>query len=283
MLVNIAKYTFVIAVALLSALSISEQSFAQQKESLQLQAQLSADSPVLDRNVNWRIFRFRTETDNSLEELEHKIGGTQSVRLTKGEYFVHVSYGLSGLAKKVDFTQNGQLETFILNAGGIKLNATASENIPVSPDYLRFDVYENEIAASGNRKTVVAGVRAGEIVAIPTGTYHVVSRYGKLNATARAELRVRPGQLTEASFQHRAALLTFRLSREAGGDAVADTAWTILAENGEVISESNSTFPKMVLSEGNYTAIARHSDASYSTDFAVKSGFDSEIEVLLPN
>ena len=256
---------------------------AQETLNLQLQARLSLDGPVLDSDVNWRVFRFKTETDNTLEEMYHEIGGPQIFNLAKGEYFIHAAYGLSGLVKKIEFEQDGQLENFVLNAGGIKLNATASANIPISPDYLRFDVYENEISASGNRKQVVAGVRAGEIVSIPTGTYHVVSRYGKLNATARAELRVRPGELTEASFQHRAALLTFRLSREAGGDAIADTAWTILAENGEVISESNSTFPRMVLSEGNYTAIARHSDASYSTDFTVKSGFDSEIEVLLPN
>ncbi len=269
--------------ALLVTIAMSGNAVAQQVDRLTLQARLSLDSPALTNGVNWRIFRFKTETDNSLEELRHEIGGTQTISLTKGEYFVHAAYGLSGMVKKIDFSEDDQLETFILNAGGIKLNATASENIAISPDFLRFDVYENEVAASGNRNQVVSGVRAGEIVAIPEGTYHVVSHYGKLNASARAELRVRPGELTEASFQHRAALLTFRLSRETGGDAIADTAWTILAESGAVVAESNSTFPKMVLSEGNYTAIARHSDASYSTDFVVNSGFDREIEILLPN
>ncbi|MEM7069477.1 MAG: hypothetical protein AAF478_11405, partial [Pseudomonadota bacterium] len=106
---------------------------------------------------------------------------------------------------------------------------------------------------------------------------------GKLNATVRADLRIRLGKLTEAGLQHRAAILTFRLVRDAGGDAVADTAWSILTENGEVINESNSTFPSMVLAEGNYTAIAKHNEAVYSQDFQVRAGFNKDVEVLVPN
>ena len=96
-------------------------------------------------------------------------------------------------------------------------------------------------------------------------------------------MRVQPGKLTEANLEHRAAIITFRLVRSLGGDAVADTAWSILTDSGEVIKESKSTFPTMVLSEGNYTAIAKHDDKIYSEDFKVRSGFNKDVEVLTPN
>jgi len=62
--------------------------------------------------------------------------------------------------------------------------------------------------------------------------------------------------------------------------AIANTAWSILTESGDVITESVSAFPAFVLSEGNYTAIARNDEKIYSRDFEVLSGIDQDIELL---
>ncbi|MDJ0612913.1 MAG: hypothetical protein QNJ29_04500 [Rhizobiaceae bacterium] len=255
----------------------------QEKQRVLLQARLSAEGPVIEDGVEWRIFRASSATTGKLEELVYSFGGSKAFDIEPGDYYVHAAYGHAGAVRKISVSNIALREEFTLNAGGLKLNATSSSDVRIPNRLLRFDVYEEEILENGNRKLLARNVKPEEIIAFPVGTYHVVSRFGDHNATVRADLRVRLGKLTTAVLQHRAAIITFRLVRQLGGDAVADTAWSILTENGEVIQESTSTFPTLVLAEGNYTAIARHNDAVYSEDFLVRSGFNTDVEVLVPN
>ncbi len=259
------------------------QEGAGEKQRVLLQARLSADSPVIPKGVEWRVFLAKANAEGDLPELAQAVGGAKAFDMEPGEYLVHAAFGHAGAIKKISIGDEPAKEEFIMNAGGLRLSATASGDVPIPARMLSFDIYEEQISETGDRKLLARNIKPGKIVAFPVGTYHVVSRFGKLNATVRADLRVRLGKLTEAGLQHRAAILTFRLVRDAGGDAVADTAWSILAENGEVIKESNSTFPSMVLAEGNYTAIAKHNDAVYSQDFQVRAGFNRDVEVLAPN
>lgn len=268
---------------LVAAAVASADGHAQQKQRVLLQARLLAEGPVLQDGVEWRIFEVSQTATQDLKELIYSFGGAKAFDMEPGEYYVHAAYGHAAAVRKIRVDSQALREEFTLNAGGLKLSATASENVPIPARMLRFDVYEEEISEDGNRKLLARNVKPGEVIAFPVGTYHVISRFGEFNATVRADLRVQAGKLTDASLTHRAAILTFRLVREAGGDAVADTSWSILTENGEVIQESTSTFPTLVLSEGNYTAIAKHNDVVYSEDFEVRSGFNRDVEVLVLN
>ena len=89
-----------------------------------------------------------------------------------------------------------------------------------------------------------------------------------VNAIIRADIKVEAGKLTEATMQHRAAQINFKLVSEAGGEAIADTAWSVLTSSGDIVSESVSAFPTMVLAEGEYTAIARNKDKIYQREFS---------------
>ncbi|MEM7289002.1 MAG: hypothetical protein AAF412_01315 [Pseudomonadota bacterium] len=253
------------------------------KQRVMLQARLVADGPVLKDGVEWRIFEVDPTASKDLEELVFSFGGTKVFDVDPGEYYVHAAFGHAAAVRKISVTDKALREDFALNAGGLKLNATASENVGIPKRLLRFDIYEEELLEDGNRKLLARNVKPDEVVAFPVGTYHVISRFGDFNATVRADLRVQLGKLTEATMTHRASILTFRLVRQQGGDAVADTSWSVLTENGEVIQESTSTFPTMVLAEGNYTAIAKHNDVVYSQDFEVRSGFNRDVEVLILN
>lgn len=282
----LAFLTFVFLLcAQMAAPAIAQQSSNadEEKHRVFLQARLTVDGPIISDGVEWRIFDTRPSTDGDINELAFASGGAKSFDMAPGEYIVHVAYGHATVARRITVGANKAAEDFTLNAGGLKLSATTSGSLGANKRMLTFEIYEQEVRDTGGRKLVAKNVLADEIVALPAGTYHVVSRYGKLNASVRADLRVRPGKLTEATLQHRAALMSFRLVRTSGGDAVADTAWSILTENGEVIQESNSTFPRMVLAEGNYTAIARHNETIFSQDFRVRAGFNSEVEVIVPN
>ncbi len=286
---NIRTLISLISFALISLSSLAVPANAQstdeivQKQRVLLQAKLSSDSPVLSEGVEWRIFGTKQKQNGDMPELGFAEGGPKAFNILPGEYLVHAAFGHAGAIKKILVGNEASVEEFVLNAGGLRLAATTSDAVAIPKRMLRFNIFEQEIREDGNRKLLARNVKPDAVVAFPAGTYHVVSHFGDLNATVRADLRVRPGKLTEASLQHRAAILTFRLVRQKGGDAVADTAWSILTENGEVIRESNSTFPSMVLAEGNYTAIAKHNEAVYSEDFRVRSGFDKDVEVLAPN
>ncbi len=107
-----------------------------------------------------------------------------------------------------------------------------------------------------------------------------MSRYGDVNAVSRAEVRVESGRITDAVMTQRAAQLTMKLVREHGGEALADTAWSITSMQGDLISESVGAFPSMVLAEGDYVIVARNKDRLFQRQFAVKSGVDSDVEVL---
>ncbi len=259
--------------------------FAQEseKQRVRFEARLTETGQVIERGLEWRIFNSGPQQDGSMPELAYSYGGSKVFDVSPGEYLVHVAYGHAGMVKKINVSDSSQTIDFILNAGGLKLLAVAAIDASIPERMLRFDVYEHQLRSNGERKLLAKDIKPGEVVAFPAGTYHVVSRFGDLNAEVRADLRVELGKLTEASLLHRAAIKTFRLVRTEGGDAIADTAWSILTESGDVIEESASAFPTMVLAEGNYTAIAKHNDAIYSQDFRVRSGFNGDVEVLALN
>jgi hypothetical protein len=102
-----------------------------------------------------------------------------------------------------------------------------------------------------------------------------------VNAVVRADIEVEPGKLTEAVMRHTGAQVTLKLVSEGGGEAIANTNWTVLNQDGTTVHESIGAFPSIVLAEGNYTAAASHDEQVYSRDFTVESGMDREVEVSL--
>ena len=65
-----------------------------------------------------------------------------------------------------------------------------------------------------------------------------------------------------------------------GGEALANTAWSVLTPGGDVIKELIGAFPRVILAEGDYKAIARNEGKVFERDFKVVTGVDSEIAVL---
>jgi hypothetical protein len=246
-----------------------------------LEAKMTDTGAPIETSVEWRVFGVKPGTDGKLPMLSETSGGVQAFDIPKGEYFIHAAYGHSGAVRRIVVEDGGeQRETFTLNAGALQLSGVTGTGSRIPLNLLRFDVYSKEADERGVRQLIARNVKPNEIVPFPAGTYHVVSQFGTLNAEIRADLRVEAGKVTQATIEHRAARMTFRLVKAAGGDAIADTAWSILTESGDVITESVSAFPAFVLSEGTYTAIARNDEKIYSRDFKVISGINQDIELL---
>ena len=86
--------------------------------------------------------------------------------------------------------------------------------------------------------------------------------------------------MTDITVTHRAAAITLKLVGDRGGEAFANTAWSVLTPGGDVIKESIGAFPRVILAEGEYRAIARNEGKVYEREFKVVTGVDGDVEVL---
>ena len=105
-------------------------------------------------------------------------------------------------------------------------------------------------------------------------------RYGDKLALGGVDLRVEPGQLTEATLYHKAAQISFKLVSEPHGEASADIDWTVKTQDGQTVFSNIGAFPSTVLAEGDYLVLAKRGEQVYNREFQVRPGAGEEIEVL---
>jgi hypothetical protein len=247
------------------------------------EAMLTKDGKPMQHGLTWRVFSPIPDADGKLPLVASSEGGTAAFQLVPGEYFVNVAFGRAGATKKLLVPESGDVDrqVMVLDAGGLMLNAISGSDMRIPGKELSFSIFSSEVQEDGERPLVVADVKPNTVVRLNAGTYHVVSDYGTVNAVIRADIQVEAGKLTEAVIQHRAAKLTLKLVAEPGGEAIADTAWSILTGSGDVVSESVGAFPTLVLAEGSYSAVARNKNKIYQREFTVKAGQNTDVEVLL--
>ncbi len=266
----------------------------QPKSMLLLSAFLSAtDTQPLHDGLIWRVYDETAQPDGSHKLVAQSKEAAPSLALPAGTYIVHAALGLAGMTKRV--TMNGQptSERLVLNAGGLRIVGMLGDK-PINPAKLAVSIYVPE-PGNSEAKLVFARAKSGDIIGLPEGAYHVVStlldttgvgslaQNGVSNATnsvVHADLRVQAGKLTDATLHHRAAVVTLKLVGAPGGDALANTTFTILTPGGDVIREMIGAFPSLVLAEGEYVAIARHDNKTYQANFKVLSTQDHDVEVI---
>jgi hypothetical protein len=204
---------------------------------------------------------------------------TPMLMLAPGDYVVHASLGLISAAKTVRLRTDPVREVLDLPAGGLRIEGRVGD-VPIPAGQISFDVYRGSQFEPGEQRPIAQGMMTGDVLLVPEGTYHVVSNYGDSNAVVRSDLQVHVGKLTDVTITHRAAVIMLKLVGDRGGEALANTSWTVLTPGGDVIKESIGAFPKVVLAEGDYRAIARNEDKTYEREFKVITGVDGEVELL---
>ncbi|MEX6507485.1 hypothetical protein [Jiella sp. M17.18] len=245
---------------------------------LTLSAKLTDDGPVVSNGLVWRLFAAVPSIDGRPSLIASSENSVADFNVPTGSYILHVAFGRAGLVQRIDFTGVRTRETVVLNAGGLRLNALVKGGKRAIASKLSFDIY-SDAKDGGDRKLIASDVPPDKVVRLNAGTYHVVSSYGSVNASVRADIRVEAGKITDATLQQHAALLTLKLVREHGGEAIADTAWSISTASGDVVKESVGAFPSMVLAEGDYLIVAKNHDKVYQRQFSVHSGENTDVEV----
>jgi hypothetical protein len=244
-----------------------------------LTAQLTEESPEIPRGLIWRVFSPEPGPDGTLPLVATARGGTSAFTLAPGSYLVHAAYGRAGATKRITVGREPKREHLVLDAGGLKLDAVLPGGLRIPAKQLRFSIYEAKTDATGERPLIVPDVQPNSVVRLNAGTYHVVSNYGPI-AAIRSDIRVEAGELTEATVEHRAAEVTLKLVRERGGEAIADTAWSVVTETGEIVLDTVGAYASIVLPEGEYTIVAKNRDRVYQRDLTVAPGRNQGVELL---
>ena len=267
---------------------------------LRLSAALGGSNAPLPGGLRWRVFAARPDLDGSHALVVESGEPQPTLTLPPGDYVVHVALGLASAAKRVSVTQGVRSERLTINAGALRITGTQGD-APIDPSKLSLAIYVPK-RNNPEAKLVDAKARAGEIIGLPEGAYHIVSTFldtvgvgsvgvGKpgggapsaptpTNSIVAADIKVVAGKLIDVTLRHRCATVTIKLVNAAGAEALANSSFTVLTPGGDLIRELIGAFPSLVLGEGEYVVIARHDAKTYQASFQVQSGLDRDVEVI---
>jgi hypothetical protein len=246
---------------------------------LALTARYGKDLPVINNGLVWRVFPDRPDETGTFKLIREDRGATPNIVLPPGSYVVHVALGLVSAVRPVTLKAETDRESFVLPAGGLRIEGRVGTS-KIPQNQISFSIYKGSQFEVGERASLVPNVAAGDVALLPEGTYYIISNYGDANSVVRSDIRVQAGKLTDVIITHRAAVITLKLVSDRGGEALANTAWSVITPGGDVIKESIGAFPRVVLSEGEYRAIAKNEGKVYDRAFNVVNGVDGEVEVV---
>jgi hypothetical protein len=246
---------------------------------LSLTARYGKDLPVINAGLVWRVFSDRPDETGTFKLIREERGATPNIVLPPGSYVVHVALGLVSAVRAVTLKSETDRESFLLPAGGLRIEGRVGTS-KIPQNQISFAIYKGSQFEVGERAALLPSVAAGDVVLLPEGTYYIISNYGDANSVVRSDIRVQASKLTDVIITHRAAVITLKLVSDRGGEALANTAWSVITPGGDVIKESIGAFPRVVLSEGEYRAIAKNEGKVYERPFNVVNGVDGEVEVV---
>jgi hypothetical protein len=246
---------------------------------LSLTARYGKDLPVINSGLVWRVFPDRPDESGTFKIVREDHGATPNIVLPPGSYVVHVAFGLVSAVRPVTLKSETVRESFVLPAGGLRIEGRVGAS-KIPQNQISFAIYKGSQFEVGERAPLVPSVSAGDVALLPEGTYYIISNYGDANSVVRSDIRVQAGKLTDVTITHRAAVITLKLVSDKGGEALANTAWSVITPGGDIIKESIGAFPRVVLSEGEYRAIAKNEGKVFERPFNVVNGVDGEVEVV---
>jgi hypothetical protein len=246
---------------------------------LSLTARYGKDLPAINGGLVWRVFSDRPDETGTFKLVREERGATPNIVLPPGGYVVHVTLGLVSAVRPVTLKADTFRESFLLPAGGLRIEGRVGTS-KIPQNQISFAIYKGSQFEAAERAALVPSVAAGDVVMLPEGTYYIISNYGDANSVVRSDIRVQASKLTDVIITHRAAVITLKLVGDKGGEALANTAWSVITPGGDVIKESIGAFPRVILSEGEYRAIAKNEGKVFERPFNVVNGVDGEIEVV---
>ena len=142
---------------------------------LNLSAVLNGGAAPLAGGLRWRVFGAQADPDGSHPLIVESSLAQPTLTIPPGDYVVHVAFGLASAAKRVTLGAEVRSERLTLSAGALRIDGTLAD-APIDPSKLSLAIYVPQ-----NRnplgKLVYAKGKAGDIIGLPEGSYHIVSTY----------------------------------------------------------------------------------------------------------
>jgi hypothetical protein len=245
--------------------------------SLAVSARFGRDLPQINGGLHWRVYR--TEQNGVPRLVKEEKGPAPTFTLPHGAYVISVGFGLANVTKAVQVRGETAKDVFEIPAGGLRIEGRVGD-ARIPQGQISFELYKGSQFEPGDKRPIATAIMTGDVVLLPEGTYHIVSNYGDANSTVRSDIRVEVGKLTDTTVNHRAAIITLKLVNDRGGEARANTQWSVLTPGGDVIKESIGAFPRVILAEGEYRVVARNDNKTFEGEFRVVNGVDREVEVI---
>jgi len=238
------------------------------KAVLHLSAILSGQTAPLTGGVHWRLYAVHADLDGSHPLAAESTAAQPILSLKPGDYVIHLAFGLASATRRVTLAEEERSERLTLNAGALKIGGTLAD-APIPSNQLAIEIFVPE-HHNPEAKLVDAKAKAGELIGLPEGAYHIVSTYldtvgvGSLgvargsgggsapaptNSIVAADIKVPSGKIIDVTLRHRYATLTLKLVNAPGAEALANTTFTILTPGGDLIRELIGAFPSLVLAE----------------------------------
>ena len=145
------------------------------KGELYLSAMLTTrDSQALATGpLQWRVFDDAADAQGRHRMVAQSTDAAPSMTLPEGTYIVHVALDLASAVRRVTVGRQPSSERLILNAGALRIVGVLGDK-PLNPARLSISIYVPE-AGNSEAKLVLNGAKAGDLIALPEGNYHVVS------------------------------------------------------------------------------------------------------------
>jgi len=175
---------------------------------LALSARFGKDAPEIGGGLTWRIFAAKPDASGNFRLVREDTSPTPTLVLPAGPYIVHVGFGLATAVRPVNLLGPTVHQEFDLPAGALRMEGRVG-NARIPAAQISFDVYKgSQFEPGADRRPIAEHVATGNVVAIPAGTYYIVSNYGDANSVVRSDIRVEAAKLTDITVTHRAAAIT---------------------------------------------------------------------------
>ena len=239
---------------------IAIETVAPGSEGLELSARLTDDGGIIQRPVTWTV---SSSTGEPVFSGDTPIA---DFAVKPGDYVVDIRYGAVHLDQTVSLVGGTRLiASFVLDAGGIRI-LPRLEGMGLPPTPSKSLVYALSGAHPG--ELLVTSTEPGEILRVPAGDYRIESHFAIGNASAVADVKVKPGLMSAVEIDHQAGLA--RLAFVGAPDATVQ--WLISDAAGATLPPIEGLTADAVLKPGSYTATAQIGSETLTAKFNITAG-----------
>ena len=172
----LARAVALIAIIMLAAGARADPATGDGQATLSLSATLNGGAGApLTGGLRWRVFGAEPDAAGAHPLIVESALAQPTLTLTPGDYVVHVAFGLASATRRLTLGPEVRSEQLALSAGALRIGGTLAD-APIDPSKLSLAIYVPE-NRNPQGKLVYSKAKAGDVIGLPEGSYHVVSTY----------------------------------------------------------------------------------------------------------